>query len=165
MANIFDFGSPVNEDFKSRYAISSKEGTAFITLNDQNYPLFYIHSVNGKATKNKVDVNVVGKRAKGKKTVSWSGSGSLKIYEVTSFFKQLMMKYIDNGEDFYFSLQVTNEDKSTPWGRETKILTDCNFDEVVMAQLNGDDEVIEEELPFTFEGVELLTPYSKNIVK
>ncbi len=141
-------------------SINAKEGKAFVTVGGRNYDLFYAIKIESKITKNKEDEKVVGKRSVGKKTTSWSGSGTLTVHAVTSLFKQMFVDYANGGTDQYFSLQLTNEDLSTKWGRETKVLTGCNFDEIDFANLDSDDGVLEQELPFTFDGVELLEKFS-----
>ncbi|MFV0497491.1 MAG: phage tail tube protein [Candidatus Fimivivens sp.] len=133
--------------------IASTSGTAFIAVGSQNLVLFYLNKLEAKIAKNKVDVRVVGKRSVGKKTTSWAGTGTLGIKEVTSVFKEMMLQYTSGGEDVYFSIQVVNEDSK--YGREVKTLTGCNFDEITIALLNNEDALLEQELPFTFDGVEM----------
>lgn len=146
--------------FNSEDAINAREGTGFVTINGNNYELFYAKSIEAKITKNKQDVKALGKRSIGKKTTSWSGSGTLTINAVTSIFKQMFVDYANGGIDRYFSLQLTNDDPSTPYGRETKVMTGCNFDEINFANLDSDDALLEQELPFTFEGVEMPETFS-----
>ena len=145
--------------FTGENAISSKEATAFITIDGKNYDLFFAKSIEAKITKNKEDVRALGSRMVGHKTTSAQGEGTLTIYEVTSMFKVLFLDYVKNGIDRYFSLQVSNEDKSTPYGKETKLLSACNFDEMVFAAFDTEDGILEQELPFTFEDVDLLEKY------
>lgn len=148
------------QKFSSEQAISSNEATGFITIDGENIELFFAKSIEAKITKNKEDVKAIGSRMVGKKATSASGEGTLVIYEVTSRFKELFTDYINNGIDKYVTLMVTNEDKSTKYGAETKLLTGVNFDEITIAQFDADDGLIEEELPFTFEGIEILKKYN-----
>lgn len=146
--------------FNSEDAIASNEGTAFATIGGQNHDLFYAKKIEAKMSKNKEDVKAIGKRSVGKKTTSWSGSGTLTIHAVTSLFKQMFADYANGGKDQYFSLTLVNEDSGAQWGREAKVLTGCNFDEINFADLDSDDGLLEQELPFTFEGVELLSQFN-----
>ena len=148
------------QGFTGENAISSKEARGFLTINGQNIELFFAKSVEAKITKNKQEIKALGSRMTGHKTTSASGEGTLTIYEVTSAFKEYFLDYVNKGVDYYFTLQVTNEDNSTPYGAETKLLTGVNFDEIVIAQFDSDDGILEQELPFTFEGVELLSKYN-----
>lgn len=146
-------------EFTSANAISSKQAKAFITVNGQNHELFYAKSIEATLTKNKEEIRALGSRMVGHKTTSVQGEGTLTIYEITSMFKELFLKYVNEGVDVYFNLQITNEDPSTAHGRETKILTYCNFDEITIASFDTEDGVLEQELSFTFEGVELLEKF------
>lgn len=148
------------QKFTGENAISSKEATAFLTIKGQNIDLFYAKALEAKITKNKQEIKALGSRMTGHKTTSASGEGTLTIYEVTSAFKEFFLDYVNKGIDYYFNIQVKNEDSSTPYGAETKLLTGANFDEMVIAQFDSDDGILEQELPFTFEGVELLSKYT-----
>lgn len=145
--------------FSAEDVIASGEGVAVLTLNGKNYPLFYAKKIDASATKNKTDIRPAGKRAVGHKTTSWSGEGTLVIYEITSMYKEMFINYINNGIDVYWSLVITNEDRSTRYGRETKVLTGGNFDKINLASFDGEDGLLEQELPFTYEGAELLEKF------
>nr|WP_319487240.1 phage tail tube protein [uncultured Caproiciproducens sp.] len=153
----------MSKAFRSEDAIASSEGKAFVTIGGRNYDLFFAKKIEAKITKNKEDVKAIGKRSVGSKATSWKGSGTLTVHAVTSLFKQMFVDYANGGLDQFFSLQVTNEDPSTSYGRETKILTGCNFDEIDIAALDSDDNFLELELPFTFDGVELLEKFKDNL--
>ncbi|MEG0839853.1 MAG: phage tail tube protein [Hydrogenoanaerobacterium sp.] len=146
--------------FTSENAISKSEGKAYITISGQNYVLFYIKKLSAKIKKKKIDIRVAGQRGTGHKATSWSGEGELEIFNITSAYKEIFLDYIHKGIDCYFSIMLTNEDVSTKYGKETKVLTGCNFDEVAIAEFEGDDGVLESSLPFTFEGVELLSKFN-----
>lgn len=73
----------------------------------------------------------------------------------------MFLDYVNKGIDVYFSLMVTNEDPSTGYGAETKVLTGCNLDEITIAELDSHDGILEQEMPYTFEGVELLQKYNE----
>ena len=146
-------------ELKQEEAINAKEGKAFVTISGRNYDLFYATKIESKMSKNKEDVKAIGKRSVGKKATSWSGSGTLTIHAVTSLFKEMFVNYANGGVDQYFSMQLTNEDPTTSWGPETKVLTGCNFDEIDFANLDSDDGLLEQELPFTYDGVELLEKF------
>lgn len=141
--------------FLSENAIRSAAATAYVQVDGRNYELFYAIDLEATVTKNKEEIRSLGTRGVGHKAVSWQGEGTLTIYRVTSLFKQMMLDYINSGKDTYFSLVCTNEDESTPFGAETTILTRCNLDEIVMASFDTEDGYLEQEIPFTFEGVDL----------
>ena len=62
-----------------------------------------------------------------------------------------MQRYKDTGEDVYFEIQITNEDKPSPVGRQTIVLIDCNIDGGILAKFDADGEYLDEDMDFTFE--------------
>lgn len=148
------------EGFMGENVISSKEGKAFLTRNGKNKHLFRAKDVEATLSKNKEEIRMLGTRMVGHKTVSIQGAGTLKIYHTSSEFKQDFIDYIKTGIDMYFNLQVEVEDKSTTFGRESIVLIGCNFDEITIAMLSAEDGTLEQDLPFTFEDVEILKPFN-----
>lgn len=142
-------------EFLSEYGIRSAAANAYAQIAGRNHELFYAKDLEATVTKNKEEIRALGSRGVGHKAVSWQGSGTLTIYRVTSLFKEMMLEYINTGKDTYFSLVCTNEDEASPFGAETVILLRCNLDELVMASFDTEDGFEEQEIPFTFEGVQL----------
>lgn len=137
--------------FRSQDSISAKEGRIFF----EGEELAYAKSIEATSEKNKVDVNVLGRRWLGKKTTGISGTGTLVLYKVTSKFIRLMLQYAETGEDAYFTIQSVLDDKSSKRGTERVTLREVNFDSVMLAQMDADGDVLQEEIPFTFEGADL----------
>lgn len=150
----------MSNTFTSQNTVSSNQATGFITINGQNHELFYAKSMEATITKNKEEIRALGSRMVGHKTTSVQGAGTLVIYAVTSLYKELMVKYVNEGIDTYFTINAIVEDPSASYGRESVLLTGCNFDEIMVARFDSEDGVQELEMPFTFEGVELLEAYS-----
>lgn len=147
--------------FREGDAISGKQARAYITINGQNHELFYAKSLEATIEKNKVDVPVLGRTNTPQRSVGWTGTGTLTIYYVTSLFRQLMRDFVKTGRDFWFDLQVINEDTNSSAGRQTIILRGCNLDSVVAAQFDAtSDEFLEEELPFTFSDYDILEQFN-----
>ncbi|WP_276358410.1 phage tail tube protein [Cohnella caldifontis] len=142
-------------------AISGKQAKAFVKIDGRTEELFYAKSLEAKITKKKTDVPVLGKTNVGKRSAGWEGTGTLTIYYVTSLFRQLMLEYIHSGTDFYFDLQIVNEDPQSSAGKETKLLMNCNLDEVIAAKFDAaSDDLLEEEMPFTFSDYQLLDSFN-----
>jgi len=151
---------------KAEDAISGKQGKAFVTINGRVEELFYAKTVEATIEKTKADVPILGKTNVGKKAAGWSGTGTLTIYYFTSMFRALMLEYIKTGKDFYFDLQIVNEDPASTVGKQTSVLKDCNLDSVVAAAFDAtSDDPLEEELPFTFDDFDLLDQFSAPIVR
>jgi hypothetical protein len=142
--------------FREQDAISGKQARAYVKINGRVEELFYAKSLEATIEKNKVDVPVLGRTNTPQRSAGWSGSGTLTIYYVTSVFRQLMLDYMKTGRDFYFDLMIVNEDPQSSAGKQTVILKDCNLDSVVAAKFDASsDDLLEEEMPFTFSNVEM----------
>lgn len=142
-------------------AISGKQAKAFATINGRVEELFYAKSIEAKITKKKTDVPVLGKTNVGKRPAGWDGSGTLTVYYVTSYFRKLMLDYIKTGKDFYFDLQIINEDPQSGAGKQTAVLKGCNLDEVIAAKFDASgDGMLEEGMPFTFSDYDLLNQFN-----
>ena len=147
--------------FRENDAISGKQARAYATINGRVEELFYARSLEATIEKNKVDVPVLGKTNTPQRSAGWSGSGTLTIYYVTSLFRRLMLDYVKTGRDFYFDLQVVNEDPQSAAGKQTVILRNCNLDSISAAQFDAtSDDMLEEELPFTFSDYDLLEQFN-----
>src|SRR5690606_10022421 len=104
---------------------------------------------------------VLGKTNVGQKATGWTGTGTLNIYYVTSLFRRLMQEYVKTGRDFYFDLQVTNEDPTSSVGRQTVVLKNCNLDSIIAAQFDATaDDALNEDLEFTFDDYEILDQFT-----
>ncbi|RXZ84703.1 phage portal protein [Paenibacillaceae bacterium] len=142
--------------FREMDAISGKMAKAYAKMNGKVVELFYAKSLEATIEKNKVDVPVLGKTNTPQRSAGWNGTGTLTIYYVTSEFRQLMRTYIRNGEDFWFDLVVVNEQPGSKTGRQTTVLEGCNLDSVIAARFDASsDDMLEEEMPFTFNNYDI----------
>lgn len=147
--------------FREDDAISGKQAKAYATINGRVEELFYAKSLEATIEKNKVDVPVLGKTNTPQRSTGWSGSGTLTIYYVTSLFRQLMQEYIKTGKDFWFDLMVVNEDPQSSACRQRVVLKGCNLDSVSAAQFDAtSDDMLEEELSFTFNDYDILESFT-----
>lgn len=147
--------------FNKQDAISGKQGKAYVVIDGRNEELFYAKTVEATIEKNKVDVPVLGKTNTPQRSAGWKGSGTLTIYYVSSMFRQLMRKYIQTGTDFWFDLQIVNDQPGSSAGKQTVILKNCNLDSVIAAKFDAtSDDMLDEEMPFTFEDYDILESFS-----
>lgn len=149
---------------KAGDTISGQEARAFLTVDGRNEELFYAKKLESKVEKKKTEVKTLGKRGEQHKAAGWGGSGTLTVYYVTSLFRELMIKYMKTGVDTYFDMSVTNEDPTSSIGKQTTVLKDCNLDEVSMAMFDVESEVLEEDMGFTFDDVDLLDKFGKPVL-
>lgn len=137
-------------------AISGKQARAYATINGRVEELFYARSLEATIEKNKVDVPILGKTNTGSRSSGWKGTGTLTIYYVTSMFRRLMLDYVKNGNDFWFDLQVINEQPGSAAGKQTAVLKGCNLDSIIAAKFDAtSDDMLDEEMPFTWSDYDL----------
>lgn len=136
-------------------AITASLAECYATIGGVRYNLMQAINVEARMEKTKSQVPILGKTGKGNKAVGWKGTGSATFHYNTSVFRKAMKAYKDNAEDFYFDMQITNEDPTTAVGRQTIVLRDCNLDSIILAKFDADGEYLDEDLDFTFEGWEM----------
>ena len=136
-------------------AISSSLAECYATINGTRYNLMQAINLEATMEKSKTEIPILGKTGKGNKATGWTGSGSATFHFNTSVFRKFMKEYKDTGVDFYFHIQVTNEDPSSSIGRQTVILKDCNLDSIVLTKFDADGEYLEEDFDFTFDDWEI----------
>ncbi|MGN1481457.1 phage tail tube protein [Porcipelethomonas sp.] len=140
-----------NVVMKAKDTVFAALAEYYVTIGTRRYNFMQAINLEAKFEKNKVEVPILGKTGKGNKAAGWKGTGSATFHYNTSVFRQMMLKYKDTGEDVYFEIQITNEDKSSAVGRQTIILVDCNIDGDILAKFDSDGEYLDEDMDFTFE--------------
>jgi len=143
-------------------AINGKEGRAYAKINGNNEELFYAKTIEATVEKTKVDIKAIGKRMTGHKTTGLNGTGTMTIYYITSMFRQLIVSYKRTGQDVYFDMVVENDDPASAAGKQSILLIGVNLDSSILTKLDGDsDDPLDEDVEFTFEDFEILTPFTK----
>lgn len=152
--------SIVGQFLNGRDTISTKDAKLFITANGKVWPMIECNKFSAKLEKNKEDVQTLGTRWKHKKTTSVEGTGELGAYQISSYFQKYALPYVQGGKDLYFEATLTIEDPTSRAGKQTLHFTDVNLDDIPFADFEADDDVMQWETDFTFEGVELVEPFT-----
>ncbi|GMX63188.1 MULTISPECIES: phage tail tube protein [Paenibacillus] len=139
----------------ARDTISGQEGRAYATINGNKEEMFYVKKLEAKVEKEKAEIKALGRRGTQSKAKGWKGTGSMTIYYITTLFREMMNEYMVSGKDTYFDITVTNEDPSSSVGMQTVIIKNVNLDSVIMASLDTGSDTLEEEISFTFDGIEI----------
>lgn len=142
-----------------RDALNGKSGNAFITINGQNHEIFSMKKFNSDAEFQESDFKVVGTTLVQKKTTGVTLTGSMTIYYGTPYFLQLLQAYLKTGKLPYFTLQITNDDPSTSVGKQIVALYNCKLSKVPVAMLDADADWLEEEVTFSYTGIEVLNAF------
>lgn len=141
-------------------AISGKEGSAYVKIDNKNEELFFAKSIKSKVELSKADIKCIGNRMSGSKVTGMKGTGTLKIYYGTPLFAELIRRYKETGEIFYFDLVVNNSDPASSVGTQIVLLKYCLIDSLSLAVLDGESEdPIEDEIGFTYEDFDFLESF------
>lgn len=142
--------------------ISGKEGRAYAKIDWNNEDLFFAKTIESTVEKSKSEVKAIGKRMTGHKTTGGNGTGSMTLYYMTPLFRQMIKQWKETGQDIYFDMVIENDDQESSAGKQSVLLIDCNLDSVVLGKLDGDsDDPLDEDVDFTFEDFDILTPFTQ----
>ena len=143
-------------------ALSAKEGTVFFTINDKQYELAELISLEAKVEYTKADVTPLNSRMKGGKIVGAEGTDSLKMYYHRPELKTMALNYVKQGILPRIDIKCTNEDRTSRAGRYTIVLKGVLFKESLIFKLDGSaDDVIDEETDFTFQDFDILSEFQE----
>jgi len=140
---------------RAEEAISGKMGKAFATINGEIHEMFYVKDIEARIEKKKTEIPVLGYTGTQHKAGGWSGKGQMTIYYVTSLFRKMMLEYVRTGRDIYFDIAIANDDPTSSTGRQVTLLKGVNLDSVLIAKLDVESEALDEEVPFTFNDVDM----------
>lgn len=143
--------------------ISGQEGRATAVIDGNVENLFFIKTLEATFEKTKAEVKTLGHRGVQHKGTGWSGSGSMTLYYVSSLFRKLALKYAKEGKDTYFNATVENNDPTSTIGKQTIVLYNCNIDSTIIAKLDTDSDVLEEDIDFTFDDFDILDSFGQPI--
>lgn len=141
-------------------SVHGAQGRAYVTIEGNRYLLANLINLEARWDKTKTQVPIMGSISKGNKATGGEGTGSATFHYNSSIFRELLHRYQETGQDIYFDIQVTNEDKSSASGSQTTILKDCNMDGGIVALLDADAEYLEDDVDFTFERFELPSKFT-----
>lgn len=144
----------------SKDTISGSLGRVFYTLGDRRYLGMEFVKVEAKVEKTKKEVPILGKTGKGNKSTGWKGTGTATLHYITSHFRHYLFEYMKTGKDFYFDMQIVNDDPTSDVGRQTTILKHCNINSAIIAKVDADAEDLDEDFDFTFDDAEFPEEFS-----
>ena len=140
--------------------ISGKEGSVQGIIQGRVVDLFYIKTFEANVEFKKSEQTPIGSRFTVHKISGAMGSGSMTISYVTSEFRALASQYLKTGQYPYITLIITNEDPDSSAGKQVVSLYDVSFDSMPFGKLDSEAEVLDEDLDFTFSGLDLTESFS-----
>lgn len=140
-----------NITMKARDTIMAKAAECFLTIRGRRYNFMQMKDMEVKIEKTKSKVARLGAMMVGHKSCGMEGTFSGTAHYNQSVLRQALKDYKDSGEDIYFEMQITNDDKTSRARRQTVVLYDCNTDGGILSSFDADGDTIEESIEGTFE--------------
>lgn len=131
--------------------LSGEQGEAWANIDGRDMCMMHLKNIEATVEFEKEQVPILGKRGKGNRKKGETYSGSMTVYYVTSAFRKYAQIYKDQGKDFYFDIRIVNHDATTSVGTQSVTLLECNIDSLVIAKLDADSSILDEDMDFTFE--------------
>jgi hypothetical protein len=139
-----------------RNAVSAKLAQCYITIDGNRYNFMSALNLKVSFEKTKTEVPILGRPNKGNKSTGSKITGEAEFHLNSSIWGKLAQRFQDTGEDIYFDIQITNEDKTaSDVGRQTIMLYDCNFDNIDLAAFDADGEYLTQSMSFTVESFDI----------
>ena len=142
--------------------ISGQEGKATAVIDGNVEDLFYVKTLEATFEKNKAEVKTLGKRGVQHKGVGWAGAGSMTLYYVTSRFRQMAAICKDRSRHI-FHYHDCNDDPILH-RKANRGAYNCNIDSVVLARLDAESDVLEDDIDFTFDDFDILDSFGNPVV-
>jgi hypothetical protein len=139
-----------------RNAVSAKLAQCYITIDGERYNFMSALNLKVSFEKTKTEVPILGRPNKGNKSTGSKITGEAEFHLNNSVWAKLAKRFQDTGEDIYFDIQVTNEDKTaSDVGRQTMMFYDCNFDNIDLAAFDADGDYLTQSMSFTVESFDI----------
>ncbi|WP_101772328.1 phage tail tube protein [Peptostreptococcus faecalis] len=136
-------------------AVAGSQGEAYINVNGQNLSLASLKKFEAKFKLKMAELNILGETGAKSRPAGWEGTWEATLYYNQSTLRKLALQYAETGVLPTFDLKIVNNDpmSTSTIGRKSYTFLDCYFEELILAMLDVDSEVLEEEVSGRFSGV------------
>lgn len=136
-----------NTYFRADDAQSSKQAEFFCTIGTRRYSMLNAKNFEATASISLSDVKTLGRTITQKKPNGLEVKLKFTIYKCSPMFDNLIEEYKNTGVLPRFECQVTQEDKASKIGRDTKVYKDCIIDgDILLSMFDADGEFIEQDV-------------------
>ena len=142
-------------------AVNGREGVATAEIDGEVIELMELANINIKIEKTKTEFKAMGTRNTQNKTTGWKGTGSANVRYLSTRWAKLMLKYVKQGIDTYFTIVVKNEDPGSATGKQVIQVLGCNLDSLDIAKLDVDSDILDQDIDFTFNDFNVLEEFNK----
>lgn len=141
--------------------ISGKEGSAFITINGKNRPMFEISKIDAQLELKINARQLLGHRIEQNKIVGAKGTGSMSYYFMNSEIANAAIDYVNSGAFTGFTIQVKNEDAQSTVGKNEVVLYNVIPTKFPLCHIDdSSDDPITVDTDLTFDSVSSLSSFN-----
>ncbi len=136
--------------------VQGSQGSAFIEIDNRRYVLGNLTKFKASFKTNTIKKGVLGEAGKKVRSGGWEGTWDASLYYNQTTLRELAIIYARDGYMPPVNIQIINEDPASAKtiGRQSVIFKECVPEEMIIAMLDVDAEVLEEDISGTFNDVE-----------
>lgn len=135
--------------------VDGREGAAYTVIDGRRYLLFQLKNFESKENVDIIEIPRLGTKAMGFREGTIKGTWSATLYYNTDVFRDLLMKHRKTGKMTYFDIIITNRDPNSAAGRHTVIHKNCLLDGGILAKLDINNNILDEQISGTYDDVEM----------
>lgn len=134
-------------------------GRVFTVINGNREEMLEAKNIEARINKNKIEMRVMGTLTTKHRGAGWTGTGSMTVYYTTSHFRRMAEQYAKDGIDTYFDMYLYNDDEGSNIGQQIIHLKRVNLNDITIFLQNIEDDILEEDMDFTFEDFTILEDF------
>lgn len=136
-----------NTYFNADDAQSAREAEFFCTIGGRRYTMLNAKNFEANSNISLADIKSLGSLITQKKPNGLEVKLSFTVYKCSPMFDNIVEEYKNTGRLPRFDCQVTQEDKASNCGRDTKIYNDCIIGgDVLLSMFDADGKFIEQKI-------------------
>ena len=148
---------------RGRDTVRGTDGSIIWKFGDEEYDFFHITQITITLNIDQDEVPRIGTRTKGHKTSTVSIEGSATGYYGDPALRAKMTEYVKGGAYPDMSIILTNNDPDTQAVTQTFIGKGVMVNSLVLAELDANSSMLEEDFDFTLESYDIKEPFKETI--
>lgn len=148
---------------RGRDTIRGTDGSIVWKVGEDEYDFFHITQITINMEIDQDEVPRIGTRTKGHKTSTVSITGSVSGYYGDPLIRQEMTKYVKGGAYPDMQVIIENRDPDTQALTQTFVGKGVMVTSLVLAELDANTTMLEEDFDITLEDYDILTPFNETL--
>lgn len=133
-------------------SVAGSQGSVFAEIGNSRYTLASLTKFKATFKTTTTKKGVLGLPAKQSRSTGWEGTWEASFYYNQSTLRKIAKEYAETGVFPTINIQVINEDPAsmTAIGRQSVTFMDCIPEEILLAIIDVEAEILEEDTSGTF---------------